>query len=116
MNYAPCGVQRARTGSSSTATTLLANAQTDVVNCRVWEDFSGQVSQMYNDLNAGDMWKKHVSRPVCLSAEPFIDVANEMNMASVHSNAAFQPAKHLVHSFGVRGCFHVKRQRSCLEP
>jgi hypothetical protein len=116
LNYVPRGVQRARARSSSTATTLPATPRKDVVTSRVWDDFSGDVLQMYNELKAGDMWKKHVSLPVFLSPKPFIDVTSEMNMATVHSDAVLKPMELLVHSFGIDGRFIFGNSGAALNP
>jgi hypothetical protein len=117
LSYKPRGVQRARTGSSSTATTIPANPRQDFVNIRVWEDFSGAVEQMYTELRAGNQWKRHVtSFPVYLPNGLCYKVKKEMTVASVHSKTVLEPVHSMCDSLGIRGSFLLGDNGAALNP
>jgi hypothetical protein len=117
LNYKPRAVQRARIGSSSTATTIPANPRQDFVNIRVWEDFSGAVGQMYTELRAGDRrrwqagpFKIHLPIGTCYSAK------KETTIVSVHAETVLQPVRSMVDSLGIHGNFISGDNGAALNP
>jgi hypothetical protein len=117
LNYRPHGVERARTGSSSTKTTRPSNPRKDVVDIRVWEDFPGAVGQMYTELKAGNQWKRHVtSFPVYLPNGPCYKVKREMETTTVHMETVLLSVKSVVDSLGIRGTFRLGDSGAALNP
>jgi hypothetical protein len=117
LNYRPRGVDRARMGSSSTATTKPANPRNDVVDIRVWEDFPNTVAQLYTQLQAGNRWTRHITPfPIRLPRGLRHKVKKETTVESVYFKNVLEPLEVMAESLGIHGSFIFGDNGAALNP